>query len=129
MKVIPQKEKMIQAYEKQIAELKSGITGKVNTSMDFLQPVEKETIERLQENVTVLQTENLKLRRKLKDSGIDSMDVQKSMSVKFDSVITREFLPNQGQGVPSGGNFCFNTPHCDRCCSIRNGDESNSRKS
>eukprot|EP01119_Soliformovum_irregulare_P010138 TRINITY_DN2472_c0_g3_i1.p1 TRINITY_DN2472_c0_g3~~TRINITY_DN2472_c0_g3_i1.p1 ORF type:complete len:672 (-),score=204.25 TRINITY_DN2472_c0_g3_i1:24-2039(-) len=63
----------------------------------------KEISENLQSSVTNLQAENLKLRRKLKDLGGDSMEVQKANSVGFSTVNTRTFLPQQGQGVPSGG--------------------------
>jgi len=61
-------------------------------------------VERLQGEVTKLQSDNLKLRRKLKDSGVDiSEGGQQKGNVGFAFVKTREFTPAQGLGVPSTG--------------------------
>jgi len=61
-------------------------------------------VEHLQGEVTKLQSDNLKLRRKLKDSGVDVMEgIQKGNNVGFAFVKTREFAPAQGLGVPSVG--------------------------
>lgn len=53
--------------------------------------------------MTKLQSDNLRLRRKLKDNGVDVMEAQKTASVGFGFVKTREFTPAQGLGVPSVG--------------------------
>jgi hypothetical protein len=60
-------------------------------------------VEHLQGEVTKLQSDNLKLRRRLKDNGLDAMEVQKANNVGFGFVKTREFTPAQGLGVPSMG--------------------------
>lgn len=61
-------------------------------------------VERLQGEVTKLQSDNLKLRRKLKDSGVDlSEGAPQKGNVGFAFVKTREFTPAQGLGVPSTG--------------------------
>lgn len=61
-------------------------------------------VERLQGEVTKLQSDNLKLRRKLKDSGVDITEgAQQKGNVGFAFVKTREFTPAQGLGVPSTG--------------------------
>jgi len=60
-------------------------------------------VEHLQGEVTKLQSDNLKLRRRLKDNGLDAMDTQKVNNVGFAFVKTREFIAAQGLGVPSVG--------------------------
>eukprot|EP01113_Clastostelium_recurvatum_P027081 TRINITY_DN3261_c0_g1_i1.p1 TRINITY_DN3261_c0_g1~~TRINITY_DN3261_c0_g1_i1.p1 ORF type:complete len:845 (-),score=249.62 TRINITY_DN3261_c0_g1_i1:56-2590(-) len=60
----------------------------------------------MQGELTKLQSENLKLRRKLKDSGMemtDPMGQQMKAGVGFGVVKVREFVPQQGLGVPSVG--------------------------
>lgn len=60
-------------------------------------------VERLQGEVTKLQSDNLKLRRKLKDSGVEITEGAPKGNVGFAFVKTREFTPAQGLGVPSTG--------------------------
>lgn len=60
-------------------------------------------VEHLQGELTKLQSDNLKLRRKLKDYGVDMTDVAPKGNVGFAFVKTREFTPAQGLGVPSTG--------------------------
>eukprot|EP01112_Ceratiomyxa_fruticulosa_P007534 TRINITY_DN195_c1_g1_i1.p1 TRINITY_DN195_c1_g1~~TRINITY_DN195_c1_g1_i1.p1 ORF type:complete len:897 (+),score=204.07 TRINITY_DN195_c1_g1_i1:314-3004(+) len=57
----------------------------------------------MQGEITKLQSENLKLRRRLKDSGIDLMEGVQKSGVGFSVVKVREFVPQQGLGVPSMG--------------------------
>jgi hypothetical protein len=60
-------------------------------------------VEHLQGELTKLQSDNLKLRRKLKDSGVEMSEIQPKGNVGFAFVKTREFTPAQGLGVPSTG--------------------------
>lgn len=60
-------------------------------------------VEHLQGELTKLQSDNLKLRRKLKDSGVELTEGIAKGNVGFAFVKTREFMPAQGLGVPSTG--------------------------
>jgi hypothetical protein len=83
------------------AELEKKYRGKFDDDFaEFLQATQSSigvpTYDHLEETLHHLQTENSKLRSRL--SSKDSKGV-----VGFGNVSTMEFLPAQGQGVPSGG--------------------------
>lgn len=98
-----QKQQRPSGMESSMFETSGANNSNINSNNDDQHS--RELIEQLQEAVTRLQSDNLKLRKKLKESGVDLMEgVQKSnASVAWSSVSTREYLPQQGQGVPSGG--------------------------
>eukprot|EP01116_Phalansterium_solitarium_P003899 TRINITY_DN14736_c0_g1_i1.p1 TRINITY_DN14736_c0_g1~~TRINITY_DN14736_c0_g1_i1.p1 ORF type:complete len:616 (+),score=156.43 TRINITY_DN14736_c0_g1_i1:213-2060(+) len=110
---IVKKEKMMLEFERRLREQRDELRlqygGGSNGAMlvdasGSHAALDPESVARLQENVTKMQTENLKLRRRLKEAGIELMDgVKQYNKVAFGVVNTREFLPQQGQGVPSGG--------------------------
>ncbi|PRP74847.1 hypothetical protein PROFUN_09547 [Planoprotostelium fungivorum] len=88
----------VQSLRTQLSQLK-GNTSNLNVS------VEEDRLQTMQGQLTQLQTENLKLRRKLKDNPSEvMMDTTNKGGVAFGMVSVVEYQPQQGQGAqPSIG--------------------------
>eukprot|EP01117_Protostelium_nocturnum_P000899 TRINITY_DN11239_c0_g1_i2.p1 TRINITY_DN11239_c0_g1~~TRINITY_DN11239_c0_g1_i2.p1 ORF type:complete len:337 (+),score=91.44 TRINITY_DN11239_c0_g1_i2:43-1053(+) len=97
---------MQQRYNEKVNEVESlrnllvEKRGSTQSGMDVVLTREEE----LQSNITNLQSENLKLKKKLKELVPEEMEgIQKNNGVAFGTVSVVEFLPAQGQGIPHEG--------------------------